>query len=69
MASEAAAEGKVAAILWLRPIGGAHPVAPRVEVAALHHLPVAIHNAVPTAQQAGLHIVEAVGIGGGVMYM
>ena len=69
MAGEAAAEGKVAAILWLRPIGRTHPVAPRVEVAALHHLPVAIHNAVPAAQQVGLHIVEAVGIGGGVMYV
>jgi len=69
VAGEAAAAGKVGAVQRLRPIGGAHPVAPRVEVAALHHLPVAIHNAVPTAQQAGLHIVEAVGIGGGVMYM
>ena len=69
MAGEAAAEGKGAAVLCLRPIGRTHPVAPRVEVAALHHLPVAIHNAVPAAQQVGLHIVETVGIGGGVMYM
>lgn len=69
MAGEAAAEGKVAANLWLRPVGGTHAIAPRVEVAALHHLPVAIHNAVPAAQQVGLHVVEAVGIGGGIMYV
>jgi hypothetical protein len=39
VAGEAAAEGKVAAILWLRPIGGAHPpsdaVSSEVEVGGI----------------------------------
>ena len=69
MAGEAAAEGKVAAILWLRPIGRTHPVAPRVKMAALHDIPIAVHNVHPASEQVGLHIIEAVGIGGDVMYM
>lgn len=69
MPSEAAAKGEAGAVLPLRPVGGGHAVAPWVEVAALHDIPIAVHNSHPASEQVGLHIVETVGIGGGVMYM
>ena len=68
VAGEPAAELEVAAVLHGCPIGSRHAVSPRVEVAALHDGAVSSNNAVPTAQLVGLHIIEAVGIGGGVMY-
>jgi hypothetical protein len=35
----------------------------------LHNIPIAVHNALPASEQVGLHVVDAVGIGGGIMYM
>ena len=69
MPSEATAESEVTAILRQSPIGGTHAVAPRVEMTTLHDIPIAIHNALPASEQVGLHVVDAVGIGGGIMYM
>ena len=69
MAGKAAAEGEVAAVLTNRPVGGTHAVSPWVKVAALHHLSAAVHYAIPTSEEIGLYIVEAVSIGGDVMYM
>ena len=66
---EASAEGEVAAILHQSPVGGTHAVAPRVEKTTLHDIPIAVHNALPASEQVGLHVVDAVGIGGGIMYM
>ena len=69
MAGETAVERKVGAALSAGPVGSAHAVAPRVEMAALRHRPVASDHTVPTAEQVALHIVDAVGIGGGVIDM
>ena len=69
MAGKAAAESEVAAVLINRPVGGTHAVAPRVEKTTLHDIPIAVHNALPASEQVGLHVVDAVGIGGGIMYM
>lgn len=69
MAGKAAAESEVTAVLTNRPVGGTHAVSPWVKVAALHHLSAAVHYAIPTSEEVGLHIIEAVGIGGDVMYV
>ena len=69
VSSEASVEGEVAAVLINSPVGGTHAVPPWVKVAALHHLSAAVHYAIPTSEEVGLHIIEAVGIGGDVMYM
>ena len=69
MAGETAVEGKVATVSIDRPVGGTHAVAPRIEMATLHNIPIAVHNALPASEQVGLHVVDAVGIGGGIMYM
>ena len=69
VASKATAEGEAGAVLRHSPVGGTHAVAPRVEMTTLHDIPIAVHNAFPASEQVGLHVVDAVGIGGGIMYM
>ena len=69
MPSEATTERKIAAVLRQSPVGGTHAVGPRVEKTTLHDIPIAVHNALPASEQVGLHVVDAVGIGGGIMYM
>ena len=69
MAGKATTESEASAILRQSPIGGTHAVAPWVKMATLHDIPIAVHNALPASEQVGLHVVDAVGIGGGIMYM